>query len=47
MANSGMRVLGWIALCLDKGHTEGLEPNATDKLIRLKLAAPGGTLRKQ
>lgn len=31
---------------LDKGHTEGLEPNVTRKLITLMLAAPGGRLQR-
>jgi hypothetical protein len=30
---------------LDKGHTEGLEPRITEKLITMMLAAPGGKLR--
>jgi hypothetical protein len=30
---------------LDKGHTEGLEPNITRELIELIVAAPGGKLR--
>jgi hypothetical protein len=30
---------------LDKGHTEGLEPKVTAKLIQLMLAAPGGMLQ--
>jgi hypothetical protein len=30
---------------LDKGHTEGLEPRITERLIELMLAAPGGKLR--
>jgi hypothetical protein len=32
---------------LDKGHTEGLEPQVTQKLIQLMLAAPGGQLRAE
>ena len=32
-------------LRLDKGHTEGLEPRVTEKLIQLMLAAPGGKLQ--
>lgn len=27
---------------IDKGHTEGLEPNVTEALIKLMVAAPGG-----
>jgi pimeloyl-ACP methyl ester carboxylesterase len=27
---------------LDKGHTEGLEPNVTEALIKMIVAAPGG-----
>jgi hypothetical protein len=30
---------------LDKGHTEGLEPRITKKLIEMIVAAPGGKLR--
>ncbi len=30
---------------LDKGHTEGLEPNLTETLIRMMVAAPGGKAR--
>ncbi len=30
---------------LDKGHTEGLEPRITEKLIELMVDAPGGKLR--
>ena len=33
-------------LRLDKGHTEGLEPRVTEKLIQLMLAAPGGNLQR-
>ena len=29
-------------LRLDKGHTEGLEPNVTEEIIKMMLAAPGG-----
>jgi hypothetical protein len=25
---------------LDKGHTEGLEPNVTEAIVRLMLSAP-------
>jgi hypothetical protein len=27
---------------LDKGHTEGLEPNVTEELVKMIVAAPGG-----
>ena len=27
---------------LDKGHTEGLEPHITEKLVELIVSAPGG-----
>ena len=30
---------------IDKGHTEGLEPNITEKLVEMMVAAPGGKLR--
>ena len=30
---------------LDKGHTEGLEPNVTEELVKLMVGAPGGKLR--
>ena len=30
---------------LQKGHTEGLEPNVTDKLIQLATSAKGGKIR--
>jgi hypothetical protein len=30
---------------LDKGHTEGLEPNVTRALIDMIVAAPGGKLQ--
>jgi poly(3-hydroxybutyrate) depolymerase len=30
---------------IDKGHTEGLEPNVTEALVRLMLAARGGKLQ--
>jgi pimeloyl-ACP methyl ester carboxylesterase len=29
---------------LEKGHTEGLEPNVTEALVKLMLSAPGGKL---
>jgi hypothetical protein len=31
---------------LDKGHTEGLEPHITEKLVTMMVAAPGGKLQK-
>jgi len=31
---------------LDKGHTEGLEPNITEELVKLIVSAPGGKLQK-
>jgi pimeloyl-ACP methyl ester carboxylesterase len=31
---------------LDKGHTEGLEPKITEKLIELMVSAPGGKAQK-
>jgi hypothetical protein len=31
---------------LDKGHTEGLEPNITEELIKMIVAAPGGKATK-
>lgn len=31
---------------LDKGHTEGLEPNVTEQLIKLMLSAKGGKLQQ-
>jgi hypothetical protein len=30
----------------DKGHTEGLEPNVTEELLKLMQAAPGGKLQR-
>jgi hypothetical protein len=30
---------------LDKGHTEGLEPNVTEALVRMMAGAPGGKAR--
>jgi hypothetical protein len=30
---------------LDKGHTEGLEPNVTEALVKLMVSAPGGKVR--
>jgi len=32
-------------LRLDKGHTEGLEPRVTEKLVQLMVSAPGGNLQ--
>jgi hypothetical protein len=29
---------------LDKGHTEGLEPNVTEALVKLMVSAPGGKI---
>lgn len=31
----------------DKGHTEGLEPNVTEKLVQLMLSAKGGKIQAQ
>jgi hypothetical protein len=31
---------------LEKGHTEGLEPNVTEALIKLMLSAKGGKLQR-
>ena len=31
---------------LEKGHTEGLEPNVTETLVKLMLSAPGGKLQQ-
>ena len=31
---------------LDKGHTEGLEPNVTEALIKLMLSAKGGKMQQ-
>ncbi|MEO8114450.1 MAG: hypothetical protein ABI655_08720, partial [Phenylobacterium sp.] len=33
-------------LRLSKGHTEGLEPNVTEEIVKLALAAPSGKIRK-
>lgn len=30
---------------LNKGHTEGLEPNVTEELVKLIVSAPGGKMR--
>ena len=30
---------------IDKGHTEGLEPNVTEELVKLIVSAPGGKAR--
>ena len=30
---------------LDKGHTEGLEPRITERLVELMVSAPGGKAR--
>jgi len=31
---------------VEKGHTEGLEPNVTEALVKLMLSAPGGKLQE-
>ena len=31
---------------LDKGHTEGLEPNVTETILQLMMQEPGGKIRK-
>jgi hypothetical protein len=31
---------------LEKGHTEGLEPNVTEALVKLMVSAPGGKIGK-
>jgi pimeloyl-ACP methyl ester carboxylesterase len=31
---------------LDKGHTEGMEPNITETMVEMMVAAPGGKARK-
>jgi hypothetical protein len=39
---------GWViadVVRLDKGHTEGLEPNITETLVKMMVAAPGGKAR--
>ncbi|MBK9709239.1 MAG: hypothetical protein IPO77_20305, partial [Acidobacteria bacterium] len=33
-------------LRIDKGHTEGLEPNITEALVKLMLSAKGGKLQQ-
>jgi pimeloyl-ACP methyl ester carboxylesterase len=32
---------------LDKGHTEGLEPNVTEEIVKLMVAAPGGKAQRR
>ena len=32
---------------MDKGHTEGLEPNVTETLVALMASAPGGKVRRR
>jgi hypothetical protein len=32
---------------IDKGHTEGLEPRVTERLVELMLSAGGGKLRQE
>ena len=39
---------GWVVadvVRLDKGHTEGLEPNITEELVKMMISAPGGKAR--
>jgi hypothetical protein len=39
---------GWViadVVRLDKGHTEGLEPNVTEALVKMIVTAPGGKAR--
>jgi hypothetical protein len=39
---------GWLVadvVRLDKGHTEGLEPNITEELVKMMVSAPGGKAR--
>jgi hypothetical protein len=31
---------------LDKGHTEGMEPNITEAIVKLMIVAPGGKLAR-
>jgi hypothetical protein len=31
---------------VDKGHTEGLEPNVTEALVKLMLSAKGGKIQQ-
>jgi hypothetical protein len=31
---------------VDKGHTEGLEPNVTEALVRLMVSAAGGKIQR-
>jgi hypothetical protein len=31
---------------VDKGHTEGLEPNITEELVRLMVSASGGKIQR-
>jgi pimeloyl-ACP methyl ester carboxylesterase len=31
---------------LEKGHTEGLEPNVTEQLVKLMISAPGGKIQR-
>jgi hypothetical protein len=42
---AGPRVRQTDVMRLDKGHTEGLEPNVTRTLVEMIVAAPGGKLR--
>ena len=34
-------------LRMDKGHTEGLEPKVTEKLVQMMASAPGGKLQRE
>ena len=31
---------------VDKGHTEGLEPNVTEAIVKLMLSAKGGKIQQ-
>jgi pimeloyl-ACP methyl ester carboxylesterase len=40
---------GWViadVVRLDKGHTEGLEPNITEELVKMMVNAPGGKAQR-
>jgi hypothetical protein len=32
---------------IDKGHTEGLEPEITEELVKLMLSAKGGKIQQE